>query len=93
MTEDDLNRDHVAEKALKYLWDDVYRMERYEFFNSGIKSIGQLVDTYKSADEEPLRKVMKEDVYDRMMKNRTNVVAEGTEQMELIGSDILSEEQ
>ena len=63
----DLNRTVFAEKALKYLWDDVYRMERYRFFDESIKSVGDLVDTYKNADREPLKSVMKSDVYDQMM--------------------------
>lgn len=83
----DLNRDHFAEKALKYLWDDVYRMERYEFFDSRIKSIGELIDTYKNADKEPLKRVMKADVYRRMMDMTADSPADAVDESEVYESE------
>lgn len=88
---DDLNREHFAEKALKYLWDDVYRMERYEFFNSKIKSIGDLINTYQTAEKEPLKSVMKEAVYKSMMDTQTKSVSDVATNMVLPEKDPDSE--
>ena len=87
----DLNRAQFAEKALKYLWDDVYRMERYEFFDSRIKSIGDLIDTYKSADKEPLKRVMKADVYRRMMDMTANSPADAVDESEVFEAEQVSD--
>lgn len=87
----DLNRAQFAEKALKYLWDDVYRMERYEFFDSRIKSIGDLIDTYKSADKEPLKRVMKADVYRRMMDMTANSPADAVDESEVFEAEPVSD--
>lgn len=88
---EDLNREHFAEKALKYLWDDVYRMERYEFFDTRIKSIGDLINTYQKADKEPLKKVMKSDVYKRMMDMRADSEADATDETETFESELTKE--
>ena len=89
----DLNREHFAEKALKYLWDDVYRMERYEFFNSRIKSMGELISTYQNAESEPLRRVMKEDVYKKMMDMSAESVADAADESETYESVPIEEEK
>lgn len=64
---DELNKEKFAEKALKYLWDDVYRMDREEFFSPEIKSIGQMLEVYTKASNAPLKGIMKTEVYERMM--------------------------
>lgn len=91
--EKDLNKEDFAEKALKYLWDDVFRMERYEFFDSRIKSIGQLINTYQTAEEKPLRRVMKADVYKRMMDMHADSAADAVDENEIFGAEPLDEEQ
>lgn len=67
---DELSADKFPEKALKYLWDDAFKMERDRIFDSEIKSIGGLVTAYAdeiASSRDPIKRVMKEEVFKRMM--------------------------
>lgn len=76
---DELSADKFPEKALKYLWDDAFKMERDKIFDPNIKSIGNLVTAYTDevdSGRDPIARVMKEDVYKRMMDLSAKTVKE-----------------
>jgi len=67
---DELSAKKFPEKALKYLWDDAFKMGRDAIFDTDIKSIGDLVTIYEDEFEkgnDPIKRVMKKEVFERMM--------------------------
>jgi len=87
----ELNREQFAEKALKYLWDDVYKMDREEFFNPDIKSIGDLVLSYVNSDKEPLKRIMRADVYKKMMDMTAKTPADAIDESEVFEAEPTNE--
>ena len=61
----EFSRKRFAEKVLKYLWDDAFKMNHEAYFNASIKSIDDLFRIYIDG-MNPLSLVLKKDVYDRM---------------------------
>lgn len=83
---DELSADKFPEKALKYLWDDAFKMERDKIFDPNIKSIWNLVTAYTdevNSGKDPIARVMKEDVYKRMMDLSAKTVKEAFEDDEV----------
>lgn len=67
--ENELGSDEFPEKALKYLWNDVFKMDHDRIFNSKYRSISELIDSYLAEVEkgnDPLKRVMSEDIYEKM---------------------------
>ncbi len=67
----ELGADVFPEKVLKYLWDDAFKLDREQIFGTDIKSIGDLIGKYHLAvdrHEDPLKTVMRAEVYSRMME-------------------------
>ena len=62
----DLNSDVFPEKVLKYLWDDVFRMDKELVFDEQYKAIDNVIETYESAESDKLKAVLKSSVYNRM---------------------------
>ena len=68
--ESELTKEKFPKKALKYLWDDVFKLEREKVFASDINSIGMLMESYDNEvkkGNDPIRRVMDVEVYERMM--------------------------
>lgn len=75
----ELNKDVFPEKVLKYLWDDAFKLDREQIFETKIKSIGMLIGEYHLAierHEDPLKSVMRAEVYKRMLEKKDAQVNE-----------------
>lgn len=76
----EMNKFSFSEKVLKYLWDDAFRMDRQVAFSSNILSLDSLLETYQSSNEDPLKSVLKQSVYqkmiDKMIEKKTNTEGE-----------------
>jgi uncharacterized protein YfeS len=75
------------EKTLKYLWDDAFKLDREHVFDITIRSIGDLMSTYTieaSRKQDPLKRVMKSEVYNKMLKlaEQKNVYAEDMDSLD-----------
>lgn len=69
----ELSKDKFAQKVLKYLWDDVFKMERESVFSESFLSLDSVIDTFREAEKDSLEAVLKDEVYQKMadrMKNR-----------------------
>lgn len=94
--ESELTAEYFPEKALKYLWDDAFKLERDKIFAADIKSIGELVSFY--ADEvshknDPIKRVMKKEVYERMMDMSATSVADALDDSEVFEAEPYVEEK
>lgn len=65
--------DKFAEKVLKYLWDDAFKMERELIFKDEYKSLENIINAYKEDKEDKLRKVLKDEVYRRMQTTTSQI--------------------
>lgn len=66
---DTSSKERFAEKVLKYLWDDAFKLDRTPLFKDNIKSFGQLMMYYYDAEGDALEAVIKPEVY-AIMKDR-----------------------
>ena len=70
----ELTKDKFAEKVLKYLWDDAFKMDRYSYFNEGMSSLDSVIEVFR---EEPasqtdlLKRVLNYAVYAKMIGHKT----------------------
>lgn len=80
---DDAER--FAEKVLKYLWDDAFKLGRKELFNDCSQGLSAVIEAYedaakakieKQSAEDPLKKVLVPAVYDEMQKKMAEMAAE-----------------
>lgn len=80
---DDAKR--FAEKVLKYLWDDAFKLGRKELFNDCSQGLSAVIEAYedaakakieKQSAEDPLKKVLVPAVYDEMQKKMAEMAAE-----------------
>lgn len=62
----ELQKKKFSEKVLKYLWDDVFKMDREQVFNPDILSMDKMLNIYMKTETNPLAAVIKKDVYVRM---------------------------
>lgn len=72
VNENELGSKIFPEKALKYLWDDAFKLDRDRVFSDGVKSIGDLFKVYKASiekNQDPIKAVIRLDVYNRMLRN------------------------
>ena len=81
---DELKKDVFPEKVLRYLWDDVFRMDKEAIFESKYKSLEDIFDEYEKESEDKLRVVLKPDVYNQMVNTTKELKEqiENTEDME-----------
>lgn len=76
----ELRPDIFSEKVLKYLWDDAFRMDKQIVFNERMTSLEKVIEAYQTALGDPLKEVLKGDVYqkmsDRMKKDSRDTAKE-----------------
>lgn len=85
-TDNDLdNAERFAEKVLKYLWDDAFKLGRKELFNDCSQGLSAVIEAYedaakakieKQSAEDPLKKVLVPEVYNEMQKKMAEMAAE-----------------
>ncbi|WP_444340348.1 McrB family protein [Phascolarctobacterium succinatutens] len=85
-TDNDLDdAERFAEKVLKYLWDDAFKLGRKELFNDCSQGLSTVIEAYedaakakieKQSAEDPLKKVLVPAVYDEMQKKMAEMAAE-----------------
>ena len=85
-TDNDLDEaERFAEKVLKYLWDDAFKLGRKELFNDCSQGLSAVIEAYedaakakieKQSAEDPLKKVLVPEVYNEMQKKMAEMAAE-----------------
>lgn len=85
-TDNDLDdAERFAEKVLKYLWDDAFKLGRKELFNDCSQGLSAVIEAYENAAkakiekqsaEDPLKKVLVPEVYNEMQKKMDEMAAE-----------------
>ena len=85
--EEELASDLFPEKALKYLWDDAFKMNPDIVFKSNIRSIGDIVLEYQKPGD-PIKRVMKKEIYDKMMNMSAENAAEAIDESEVFSTNI-----
>lgn len=80
------DRQRFAEKVLKYLWDDAFKMEREIVFGKSFKSLSSVIESFEDATGDALKIVLKEEVYKTMSEKSASaqVQAEEVEDEEII---------
>ena len=75
--------DKFPEKALKYLWDDAFKMNRDYIFNAELKTFEQVAAEYAKSSEDKLKTVLRAEIYQKMLLLMTakedGTVTEATE--------------
>lgn len=66
------SREDFAEKVIKYLWDDAFKMDRSSIFLDSFFTFEELIDAYISAQGDPLRAVFRDDIYNGMNLSMTD---------------------
>lgn len=68
-TDNDLDdAERFAEKVLKYLWDDAFKLGRKELFNDCSQGLSVVIEAYEDAKGDPLKAVLVPEVYSEMLK-------------------------
>lgn len=85
-TDNDLDdAERFAEKVLKYLWDDAFKLGRQALFSNCSEGLSFVIEAYENAAkakiekqsaEDPLKKVLVPEVYNEMQKKMAEMVAE-----------------
>lgn len=85
-TDNDLDdAERFAEKVLKYLWDDAFKLGRKELFNDCSEGLSFVIEAYENAAkakiekqsaEDPLKAVLVLEVYNEMQKKMAEMAAE-----------------
>lgn len=76
-TDNDLDdAERFAEKVLKYLWDDAFKLDRKELFNDCSQGLSAVIEAYEDAKGDPLKKVLVPEVYNEMIKKMAEMAAE-----------------
>ena len=85
-TDNDLDdAERFAEKVLKYLCDDAFKLGRKELFNDCSQGLSAVIEAYedaakakieKQSAEDPLKKVLVPEVYNEMQKKMAEMAAE-----------------
>lgn len=66
-TDKDLDsKDIFAEKVLKYLWDDAFKMGRSELFKEPERSLSYILETFDETEGDALKAVLLDSVYKEM---------------------------
>ena len=61
------NRQRFAEKVLKYLWDDAFKMDRTPLFDKQYTSLSKLIEDFEDASGDALKLVLQDKVYKTML--------------------------
>ena len=61
------DRQRFAEKVLKYLWDDAFKMEPDIVFGKAFKSLSSVIESFEDATGDALKIVLKDEVYKAML--------------------------
>lgn len=64
--------ERFSEKVLKYLWDDAFRMDKQAVFDKQMTSLEKVLESYQDALGDPLKAVLKNDVYQKMSDRMKN---------------------
>lgn len=64
-----------SEKVLKYLWDDAFRMDQQVIFDKRMTSLEKVLEVYQTASGDPLKEVLKNDVYQKMADDMAKLSA------------------
>ena len=76
-TDNDLdNAKRFAEKVLKYLWDDAFKLGRQALFSNCSEGLSSVIEAYEEAKGDPLEAVLVPAVYDEMQKKMAEMAAE-----------------
>lgn len=76
-TDNDLDdAERFAEKVLKYLWDDAFKLGRKELFNDCSQGLSAVIEAYEDAKGDPLKAVLVPEVYNEMQKKMAEMAAE-----------------
>lgn len=92
---DELSSDRFPEKALKYLWDDAFKLERDKIFNQEIKSIGDIISNYEKniqQGNDPIKGVLKWEVYKKMMDMSADSIEEAIDESEVFETETIDGE-
>lgn len=82
-TDNDLDdAERFAEKVLKYLWDDAFKLGRKELFNDCSQGLSAVIEAYEDAKGDPLKKVLVPEVYNEMQKKMAEMAAEQAKTVE-----------
>lgn len=66
-TDNDLdNAKRFAEKVLKYLWDDAFKLGRQVLFNDCSEGLSSVIEAYEEAKGDPLEAVLLPEIYKEM---------------------------
>lgn len=71
---DDAKR--FAEKVLKYLWDDAFKLGRQALFSNCSEGLSSVIEAYEDAKGDPLKAVLVPEVYSEMQKRMLELAAE-----------------
>lgn len=65
----ELSREKFPEKVLKYLWDDVFKMDHYAYFNDDISSLDSIIKIFNDdvVGLDPLKRTLRYSVYEKML--------------------------
>lgn len=85
-TDNDLDdAERFAEKVLKYLWDDAFKLGRQALFSNCSEGLSTVIEAYedaakakieKQSAEDPLKAVLVPEVYNEMQKRMLELAAE-----------------
>lgn len=85
-TDNDLDdAERFAEKVLKYLWDDAFKLGRQALFSNCSEGLSSVIEAYEEAAkakiekqnaEDPLKAVLVPEVYSEMQKRMLELAAE-----------------
>lgn len=70
--QNELSAKRFPEKALKYLWDDAFKMDKESVFDDKFKSLEDVIETYEHSKEDRLKSVLRLDVYRKMLDKVKN---------------------
>ena len=93
-TDKDLDsKDVFAEKVLKYLWDDAFKMGRSELFKEPERSLSYILETFEETEGDALKAVLLDSVYKEMEeKMPTSEELEPVEEAESVDAEPAEEE-
>ena len=76
-TDNDLDdAERFAEKVLKYLWDDAFKLGRQALFSNCSEGLSSVIEAYEDAKGDPLKAVLVPEVYNEMQKRMLELAAE-----------------
>ena len=89
--ERELKADRFPGKVLKYLWDDAFKMGHEYIFSEQMKSLDLVIETYNTASGDPLKSVLDDGIYRRMLAYCSEMPSSDS-QSELLENEKLKED-